>query len=55
MDLSMKILWFHGKEHIAASSFSQPEPGAINCRSEETTCNSSELGLPWKLGYSSDF
>ncbi|KAE8811881.1 loricrin-like [Hordeum vulgare] len=33
MDLNMPNLWFHGKEHMAAS-LSQAETAAVNCRNE---------------------
>ncbi|KAL6844038.1 hypothetical protein ACP4OV_025711 [Aristida adscensionis] len=35
MDLNMENVMFHRKEHIAAASFSQAEPTAINCRNED--------------------
>ncbi|CAN6236408.1 unnamed protein product [Urochloa humidicola] len=44
MDLNMTNLWVHGKEHIAAASFSQAQPAAVNCRSEELAASAMNLG-----------
>ncbi|XP_062226903.1 uncharacterized protein LOC133925087 [Phragmites australis] len=44
MDLNMTNLWFHEKEHIAASSLSQAEPAAINCRNEDLAVSAVNLG-----------
>ncbi|XP_062183914.1 uncharacterized protein LOC133887915 [Phragmites australis] len=44
MDLNMTNLWFHGKEHIATSSFSQAELAAMNCRNEDLAVSAVNLG-----------
>uniref|UniRef100_A0A0A8Y1X3 WRKY19-like zinc finger domain-containing protein n=1 Tax=Arundo donax TaxID=35708 RepID=A0A0A8Y1X3_ARUDO len=44
MDLNMTNLWFHGKEPTVAASFSQAEPAAINCRTEEPAVTKVNLG-----------
>ncbi|KAJ1273088.1 hypothetical protein BS78_06G253300 [Paspalum vaginatum] len=43
MDLNITNLWFHGKEHIAAASFSQTQPAATNCRNEGLAASAMNL------------
>ncbi|KAL6651487.1 hypothetical protein ACP70R_010412 [Stipagrostis hirtigluma subsp. patula] len=44
MDLNMENIWFHGKGHIAASSFPQADPAAINCRNEDLDVTATNFG-----------
>lgn len=40
----MANLWFHGKEHIADSSFFQAESTAMNCRNEDLDVATAKVG-----------